>query len=108
MVEIVYVGSGINGAYLVQFCSRQIFLDLGILFKAQKLHMEDLPCSPEILFVMWVYQILTDVKCEQPLLESTWFIKAVESPDPSYDPDLGPATVFTTDWSSPLIISWPD
>ena len=71
MVEIVYVGSGINGAYLVQFCSRQIFLDLGILFKAQKLHMED-------LFLMWVYQILTDVKCEQSLLESTWFIKPLK------------------------------
>ena len=57
MVEIVYAGSVINGP----FCSRQIFLDLGIIFKAQKLHMEDLPCSPEILFLMWVYQILTDV-----------------------------------------------
>ena len=60
------------------------------MFKALKLHMEDLPCSPEILFLMCVYQILTDVKCEQSLLESTWFIKAVESEDPSYDLDLGP------------------
>ena len=66
--------------FVQQFCSRQMFLDLGLLFKVQKLHMEDLPCSPEILSLMWVYQILTDVKREQ--FESTWFIKAVETHDP--------------------------